>query len=761
MGPFLNPALLLGLVGIALPVVAHLLSRQKFDVVEWGAMQFLELGHRTRRRIRLEELLLLLLRMLMIALVALALCRPFVTGGWLARWLSHQSRDVVLVLDGSYSMGWEGKAVTPHAAAIQWAHGFLETLGPGDTVAVLDARDRVRPIIDTPTTDLAVIRKELEALPNPSGTSDIPEAISHGVRILGKGSNLAREVVVITDGQARGWSAVDLARWELLDDLQTQQTIKPRLWVIGVGDGAKGDRTNFALDRPELSREFAAVNLPVRIRTKVRYTGGQAPLQRRVWLEADGQRLAEASLQTPMLAPGSEFPVEFEHRFATVGSHRLSVVLDADNLPGDNRAEAAITVAEAIPVLLVDGETHLDPTRSESFFAKAALSASGNDSPLVKATVITPDKLTSELLDTTQTVALLNVSQLTAAQADAVMTYVAAGGGLLVAAGEQVNAQPYNTLLFGDGDRVLPASFEKIETDTAQPPAPGVGILDGSLKLPLVTSLRRENDGGFTDARFTKWWSVTLAPPRSEDAPEPPPGVAVPRAGEPIVGARLSTNAPYLLLRTYGRGRVAQITAPLDSDWSTLPAKPDYVAFLHELVFHLAGGAAPSRNVMIGEPLVLPVAKGTQAQGFVFKDPAGKDHEAELGGDEARPVLQFDQADLPGLYRLLPKEQAANAAAVGEQFVVEFDRGESDLKPLDDAARKQLAGEGRLKFVQNLDELTTEFYTGGPKSEIWRVLMALLLAFLVGELLLTRRLVQGGHERTVAEPEADDLAQAA
>ena len=160
---------------------------------------------------------------------------------------------------------------------------------------------------------------------------------------------------------------------------------------------------------------------------------------------------------------------------------------------------------------------------------------------------------------------------------------------------------------------------------------------------------------------------------------------------------------------------MAQITAPLDSDWSTLPAKPDYVAFLHELVFHLAGGAAPSRNVMIGEPLVMPVAKGTQPHQFVFKDPAGKDHAAELGGDEARPVLQYDKADLPGLYRLLPVDQAANAAAVGEQFVVEFDRGESDLKPLDDAARKQLAGEGRLKFVQNLDELTTEFYTDGPE----------------------------------------------
>ncbi|MGE4001441.1 MAG: BatA domain-containing protein, partial [Planctomycetaceae bacterium] len=59
---FLNAVMLLGLAGAALPVLVHLLSRRNYDVVAWGAMQFLELGRRTRRRIRLEELLLLLLR---------------------------------------------------------------------------------------------------------------------------------------------------------------------------------------------------------------------------------------------------------------------------------------------------------------------------------------------------------------------------------------------------------------------------------------------------------------------------------------------------------------------------------------------------------------------------------------------------------------------------------------------------------------------------------------------------------------------------
>ncbi|REJ93045.1 MAG: hypothetical protein DWQ34_11235, partial [Planctomycetota bacterium] len=46
----LNGLMLLGLAAVALPVIVHLISKRKFDVVQWGAMQFLELGRRTRRR---------------------------------------------------------------------------------------------------------------------------------------------------------------------------------------------------------------------------------------------------------------------------------------------------------------------------------------------------------------------------------------------------------------------------------------------------------------------------------------------------------------------------------------------------------------------------------------------------------------------------------------------------------------------------------------------------------------------------------------
>lgn len=96
--------MLLGLAGIALPIIAHLLSRRRFDVVAWGAMQFLNPSRKTRRRLKLEELLLLLLRIGLIALIVFAVTRPIIPSGWLSGYRSAGSRTVVLIIDGSNSM---------------------------------------------------------------------------------------------------------------------------------------------------------------------------------------------------------------------------------------------------------------------------------------------------------------------------------------------------------------------------------------------------------------------------------------------------------------------------------------------------------------------------------------------------------------------------------------------------------------------------------------------------------------------------------
>src|SRR5438067_1664175 len=134
---FLNGLLLAGLAALVIPPIIHLLNRKRFEVVPWGAMQFLQPSERTRRRVFLEELLLMLVRMGLIAVMVLALAAPVATSPMFSYLGAAGPRDVVLVIDGSYSMDYRHDGKTAHDAAKESALAFLDDLAAGAGVAVL------------------------------------------------------------------------------------------------------------------------------------------------------------------------------------------------------------------------------------------------------------------------------------------------------------------------------------------------------------------------------------------------------------------------------------------------------------------------------------------------------------------------------------------------------------------------------------------------------------------------------------------------
>src|SRR6185369_10815229 len=130
---FLNLAMLAGLVAVAIPPIIHLLNRRRYDVVDWGAMQFLQVSEVTRRRILIEEILLMALRMGLIAVLVLALAQPFADRSVLSAG-GRPSRDVVLVFDGSASMSFKQGDQSTYEKAQEWATNFVNGLNPGDAV---------------------------------------------------------------------------------------------------------------------------------------------------------------------------------------------------------------------------------------------------------------------------------------------------------------------------------------------------------------------------------------------------------------------------------------------------------------------------------------------------------------------------------------------------------------------------------------------------------------------------------------------------
>ncbi len=215
----LNAALLLGLAGLAIPIIVHLLHRRRFEVVDWGAMQFLQISETTRRRLLWEEIILMALRMGLIALLVLGLAAPIVVSSLLAKIMHDRpSRDVVLIFDGSASMAYASHEKMPHQSAKEWAQSLLRELSSSDGVAILLARKQVVPLAGELTHDRVLLHEKIDQLPSPSGSADLPEAVREALRILNdRSKSPERDIIVLSDGQKHGWADEStMFHWKLL-----------------------------------------------------------------------------------------------------------------------------------------------------------------------------------------------------------------------------------------------------------------------------------------------------------------------------------------------------------------------------------------------------------------------------------------------------------------------------------------------------------------------------------------------------------------
>lgn len=719
----LNAAMLVGLAGAALPVIIHLLNRRRDTVIDWGAMQFLEMGKRARRRIRISELLLMLARMGLLAMAALALARPFVAprsnaasaGSALA--VDAPRRDVVLVVDGSASMERRVGGSTPRARAIEWARRFVRRSRPGDSVALVAAGHRVRRVIDPPSFDPARLDAALAAIPAAHGmdSSDLPAALLDAFRILERTRNPDRLVIVLTDGQRRAWRPGEGGRWSLLREVHRRLPVAPTVWSISLGGGEPSGPPNASVGPLKLSRPVLTPGLPLTVTTAIE-NAGLGPATRQADLLLDGRPTAAPPQSVGPIPPGGRAPLSFRIAIATPGSHVLSVRLDGiDPLGLDDESSLPVAVAPALPVLLVDGSPGAEPFRGATDFLRAALAPTGDESPQVRARVVTPERFVPDALRDRRVVVLAGLERLSPTQAAAVGEFADRGGGVLILPDGRADARSWSE--FG----WMPARIGERVGDSAARKAvahPAPRTFAGPVLLPF----------GQGDAPALG--EVDLFAYRR----------LVPAAGA-AVPARLDTGDPWIVERASGRGRAVIFAAPFDADHGTLPVNPDFVPMAHEWIAALAGGG-PSPVVEAGEPLIFPLEAPLSpgVDRLVVETPGGGRAQAVVTRDGGKPRARLDDASAVGLYRLVLPDPAGGsvyAALAG-------DSRESDLTPMDPAEAAQLAARWPLTFSDSPGRLESALAApaAGGRQEIWRALVLAALSVLCVEVFLTRRIVR-------------------
>jgi hypothetical protein len=742
---FLHPWLLIGLAGVALPILIHLVRRQAAKPIDWGAMRFLfDTISVRRRKMEWEDLVLMAARCLLLALLALAVARPFLTpdsqvpwllvlpagllaiasfgasfvlssAGWrwglrlmallllmgagalgywekewnLRRFEASGRRDVALVIDASASMEFTQSGQSVFQRAIDEAKQLVNEAPRGTAFLVVLGGPSPEAKTATPLTHRADVLGVLDSLRPLGGTFRAHEALGVATLGLAQGSNTSKEIIVFTDAQRSGWRLDDPSAWKTLQQSWQGLPTPPKLLVRSFGE--PGNLVNVALTSCTASRAVVGTDRDVAVRVEVMNTGVNAITPGPVSLEIDQKKIAQSPVG--MLLPGQRQMVEFRHHFSQAGAHVVRASIEAqDDLPVDNRREMVQWVQERLPVLLVDGNP------SGSFFDRAAgytalalapstsiiSGQSGEAKFLMDPRVVSAAQLKLEDLDEARVVVLADVPRLPEKLASALAAKVVSGTGLIVIAGPRTEPDFYNGWQSLDG-AVLPLTLaEEATDDKGISPAPSTFVHE-SLSL-----FAKRSD--LADAVIKRWRKTRAATDHGVQA------------------AAFSNGEAFLATKSLGGGRVLLGTCAFDARAGNLPARQAFVPFVHEWIAWCAGTGTQWNVDSLWSPSVALPQTGGGLTGYYARSKY-RDTEELLQRVDA--TIDFDWSQAPpakGLPRdqfkvtwkaaLLPPVTGEYVfeAEVNDKLVMTWDDGtnwswEENQKP--DARRHLTAGEGQ------------------------------------------------------------------
>ncbi len=478
------------------------------------------------------------------------------------------------------------------------------------------------------------------------------------------------------------------------------------------------------------SRAVLGVGQRALIRVNLVNYGAAAWPDLRVYLRIDGQN-QDASALT--LAPHQKGQVVFTHTFTESGSHVLEAYAEADPLQTDNVMRYSISVWDRLEVLLVSGDTNSKPMKSETAFLQIALqpfaAATADTADLMRATVVTPDKVNAELVASNRVIVLANVPKLTEAQIEVVRDFVQRGGGLLVFPGDRIDAAWYNQHLAGGTTPLLPCEFANVVTaDPRGTEATGSPTQNSALGSPAQVVAEHYEDPAL--ALFNDPGNGSLAGIRVHSRYRLRADAATTTT---TTLARLDSGEPFLIEHGYGQGHVIQCCTACDADWSNLPMRPCYLPLMQQLVTHLASTVYPPRNLDVGDKLAAVLRPELAGQTVTLTDPQGRQHQLQAVATGHHSLAEYADTHRPGLYVLQTPDGRMT------HFVVNASRRESDLKVLDDEQFKALAAEMNCRAVSSAAEYLQLDKQRRFGREVWKPLLTAVLVLLLAELLLQQR----------------------
>ncbi|MCX6997772.1 MAG: VWA domain-containing protein [Kiritimatiellaeota bacterium] len=706
MFSLLAPQFLIAGIALLLPLVLHLIQSNRTVRLPFSTIRFLKLAaKRSSRRVKMEHFLLWLLRTLLLAALVLAFAMPMIRTKDFRNFLGQAARDVAIVVDASYSMGYKTGERTVWNQASELAAEIIAGLSEKDRFCVYLATSQVTPIYEqlTGAKEREAAGTRLRGLKLGYDSSQLcPALIAANKTLEQEQRRTEREIHIISDTHALPWERFQRDNQAIPAQGPARPEAQPaapspsgNLWdpnlinerttcfvtLLGSPAPENAAPTDIALE-PQLITPATAAKLTVRLAR----TGPARETTATVFV--DDKEVARRSAVI-----GNSGEIELLLPPVGHGVHVVRVETPDDSLPVDNAFHFLMRARQKLPVLCVG-------SKDNSLFLRAALSVGlGGVSP-IEAKYIQPDQLSGEQLSSYVCVFLCNVLPLPGQEIVRLEQYLRAGGLAVLFPGDGAQAADYKVWSCLPG---TPASIAEL------PVAERKRLLTWDKpQHPLFGSLK---EGGLAPA---------LAVKRSLRY------TAFQEKAATLIST--GTGHPFLVSVPFGRGEMFLFSVSADRGWSDFPLSPFYLPIMHQIVHYAAGVGASRPYQWCTDSLSLQEYLPEATRESVLKDPEGQTVSVRSAMVDGQAVLHAEGLTQPGLYTLTtPPEPAPHPA-----LALNMPRAESNLTPIRPESVAALLGLKNLVVTTSRDELLRKL----DESRVGRTLgeqflwLALLIALL-------------------------------
>lgn len=719
---FQSWAFLFGLSAASIPIILHLIYRRRAPRIRFSTLRFLKISNqRTAARRRIQNLLLLLLRALLLALLAIALAGPLLPSSH-SNLFRRAPTSVALVLDNSYSMATRTEGGARFQRARDLARSALDKLALGDSVAVLLAAPRRTDPAAALSEDLNEAAVCVTRADVSNARGDLVAVVRNALALLAESPNRNRELYVFTDLQKSAWS---LESEDVRAALQEHPEI-PAI-IIDVGEGSF---VNTSILSAEVSAAARVVNSPLSVKTALQNSSPRTAEQQ-VSFFLGGQKIDEKSVR---LEPGTTLSLTFQHRVESAGVHTGEVRLSEDALGVDNRAFFVVETRRQIEAVIFRSDASAISFYTPEFYLSLALNPFGPYSEEGSIRTRAADlhdaaQVLGEQID----VAFLCLTHLTAGNLAPLSQFVYGGGSLVLFPTASVDLSELQRIashaaVGGAGERFLPGTFTGPRSAAAYG-KPFLAIGSYAREHPMFEFV--SSPELLRPVRVYSWLAVDL-----------PAGTGA----SPLVA--LENGDPLLVLHSYGRGRVVLFLTTADPSWSNLPLTNVFLPFLHRMCHWLAAQDGSTQSYLVGTPVRFTFPQVIQPMTVRVTSPDGTVSEVISRSTAASNEALFLDTDLPGVY------EYSIAGESGGTFVVNPDPAEADLERLPMRTLQDAFGSRPLFRATNVDDLaqTIDRLRQGVSLQLafFIVVLILLLIEAVISNLAARRTARATGASTVS-----------